>query len=140
VEVVLLILGIGYLLRGVGRHLRGGTGDLPALLVGAEAAGIITAAQRQRILAHAAEHPSGMRFGGAAWLGVFAGLFVVAGVCGVDQPISAPTPEDEGRPLPLHVEAVDEAHAEQPDRERVVVDHERRDVAHRYVPDTHRGE
>lgn len=79
IEVLLAILGIGYLMRTGGRRLRGGD-HLPTILAGAERAGIITATQREQILAHAAEHGSRGRLGGAAWLGVFAGLFVVAGV------------------------------------------------------------
>jgi hypothetical protein len=78
-EVLLLILAIAFFARrgrGVGRVRDG----LPTLLEGAASAGIITAAQREQLLAYAAEHQPGGRLGGAAWLGVFAGLFVVAGV------------------------------------------------------------
>jgi uncharacterized membrane protein len=79
-EVLLAILALGFFLRG-GRR-RGGRGpDLPATLAGAEDAGIISGAQREQILAWAAEHGGrSSRLGGATWLAVFAGLFVVAGV------------------------------------------------------------
>ena len=79
-EVVLAILALGFFLRGGRRRARGGP-DLAATLTSAEQAGIITAAQREQVLAHAAATGSlGARLGGAAWLAVFAGLFVVAGV------------------------------------------------------------
>jgi uncharacterized membrane protein len=79
VEIVLLILAVGYFAR---RGRRAPTGDaLATLLAGAAAAGIITTAQREQLVAYAATHqPQSTRLGGAAWLGVFAGLFVVAGV------------------------------------------------------------
>jgi len=76
VLVALVLLGRA----GVRRWRRPGD-ELPAVLAGAEAAGIITGEQRERILAHAAV--SGVarsRLDGARWLGIIAGLFVVAGV------------------------------------------------------------
>jgi uncharacterized membrane protein len=79
-EILLLILAVAFFARR-GRGKSGGKDALPSVLAGAETAGIITAAQREQLLAYAATHESsGGRLGGAAWLGVFAGLFVVAGV------------------------------------------------------------
>jgi uncharacterized membrane protein len=79
-EIVLLILAVAFFARR-GRGKGGGRDTLPAVLAGAESAGIITTAERERLLAYAATfEPAGGRLGGAAWLGVFAGLFVVAGV------------------------------------------------------------
>ena len=79
-EILLLILALAFFARR-GRGTTGGKDALPSVLVGAERAGIITAAQREQLLAYAATYESsGGRLGGAAWLGVFAGLFVVAGV------------------------------------------------------------
>lgn len=79
-EVLLAILALGFFLRGGRRRARGGP-DLPATLERAERAGIITAVQRDQILAQIAVSGAlGSRLGGAAWLAVFAGLFVVAGV------------------------------------------------------------
>jgi uncharacterized membrane protein len=76
--VVLVILALAFFARG--RRGRGAE-SVPAVLASAEAAGIITAAQREQILTHAAATgASSSRLGGAAWLGVFAGLFVAAGV------------------------------------------------------------
>lgn len=80
VEIALLILAVAYFGRR-GRGKAASVDALPALLQGAESAGIITAAQREQLLAFAGAHaPESARLGGAAWLGVFAGLFVVAGV------------------------------------------------------------
>ncbi len=82
VEVLLVILAVVYFARRARGH--GPAKDpLASLLSGAETAGIITAAQRDQLLAYASQHAppaSAARLGGAAWLGVFAGLFVVAGV------------------------------------------------------------
>lgn len=80
-EVLLLILAVAFFARRGGRG-RGGTDRLPALLASAERAGIITEAQRSALLAHAARavDTDPQRLGGVAWLGVFAGLFVVAGI------------------------------------------------------------
>ncbi len=79
-SLLLWIVVVGLFLRG--RRGKGSAGaDLSAVLGGAEAAGIINAEQRERILAHAAEHGAGAARGaGVAWLAIFAGLFVVAGV------------------------------------------------------------
>jgi uncharacterized membrane protein len=80
VEILVLILAVAYFAR----RGRGGSTvptALPSLLRGAEVAGIITAPQREQLLAYAgARDTASGRLGGAAWLGVFAGLFVVAGV------------------------------------------------------------
>jgi uncharacterized membrane protein len=78
-EVLLLILAVAFFARR-GRGLGRGRDPLPAMLDGATSAGIITDAQREQLLAYAATHAPAGRLGGAAWLGVFAGLFVVAGV------------------------------------------------------------
>lgn len=77
IGMLLTLVVVGVLVRGASRRWSGGA-DLAAALADAEAAGIITSVQREQILARA----GGGRFGlsGAAWLGVFAGLFVVAGV------------------------------------------------------------
>lgn len=77
-----MLIMVGFLVRAGARRWRGSGADgVPAVLASAEAAGIITAAQREQILAHAAEAgASRFRLEGAAWLGIFAGLFVVAGV------------------------------------------------------------
>src|SRR5207244_5572090 len=53
---------------------------------------------------------------------------------------SAATPQHERRALAVHVEATEEAHAEQPHRQGVVVDDHRVDVAHRRVADAYRVE
>ena len=80
VEIALLILAVAYFARR-GRGKAAAPSGLPEILSGAESAGIITAAQREQLLAYAGTHASASaRMGGAAWLGVFAGLFVVAGV------------------------------------------------------------
>jgi len=80
VEIALLILAVAFFARR-GRGKAAAPGGLPDLLSGAESAGIITAAQREQLLTYAGTHASASaRMGGAAWLGVFAGLFVVAGV------------------------------------------------------------
>ncbi len=80
-EVLLLIIAVAFFARR-GRGRRGnGPERLPAILAGAEAAGIITHDQHTALLAYAgrtAEREP--RLGGVAWLGVFAGLFVVAGI------------------------------------------------------------
>lgn len=79
---LLALLIIAFLVREGVRRRRGADEEqLPAVLARAETAGIITASQRAGILAQAAEH-GGARFRleGAAWLGIVAGLFVVAGV------------------------------------------------------------
>ena len=79
-EVLLAILALGFFLRGGRRRARGGP-DLAATLERAERTGIITGLQREAILAQASTAGAlGSRLGGAAWLAVFAGLFVVAGV------------------------------------------------------------
>ena len=80
VEVLLLILAVAYFARR-GRGGAAAPSSLPVLLRGAESAGIITATQREQLLAYAGTQESASgRLGGVAWLGVFAGLFVVAGV------------------------------------------------------------
>jgi uncharacterized membrane protein len=80
VEILLLILAVAFFARR-GRGGSTGASALPALLRGAEEAGIITATQREQLLAFAgARDTASGRLGGAGWLGVFAGLFVVAGV------------------------------------------------------------
>lgn len=79
-EVMLLLLAIAYFARrGRGKPVtKDALGDL---LAGAATAGIITPAQRDDLLAYAAKHqPSTGRLGGAGWLAVLAGLFVVTGV------------------------------------------------------------
>jgi hypothetical protein len=74
---ILVLLGL------LGRVLwgwRGGRdGDLAGLLASAETAGILTAEQRTRLLAHAAARRPPAGTSGTVWLAVFAGLFVVAG-------------------------------------------------------------
>ena len=78
--VLLGIVVLALFFRGR-RGKQGASVDLPAILAGAEAAGIISAGQREQILTHAATSGAGAaRMAGAAWLGLFAGLFVVAGV------------------------------------------------------------
>jgi uncharacterized membrane protein len=80
-QVLLVLVAVGFLFRAGSRRWRRGGDELPVVLAGAEAAGIITSEQRERILAHAAETgASRFRLDGATWLGIFAGLFVVAGV------------------------------------------------------------
>lgn len=82
VEVLLLILAVAFFARR-GRGKGEAADRWPDVLVGAERAGIITTTQHEALLAYAAGHVragTAARFGGAAWLGVFAGLFVVAGV------------------------------------------------------------
>ncbi len=80
VEIALLILAVAFFARR-GRGKAPPPDALAALLLGAESAGIITAAQREQLLTYAGTHAAATtRVGGAAWLGVFAGLFVVAGV------------------------------------------------------------
>ncbi len=80
VEILLLILAVAFFARR-GRGTGTAKHGLPELLAGAATAGIITPAQREALLAYAAtREASGGRLGGVAWLGVFAGLFVVAGV------------------------------------------------------------
>lgn len=80
VEIALLILAVAYFSRR-GRGKAAGPSSLATLLQGAESAGIITAAQREQLLAYAGTQETAHgRLAGAAWLGVFAGLFVVAGV------------------------------------------------------------
>ena len=79
-EVMLLILAVAYFARrGRGKPV---TKDaLGEMLSGAVTAGIITTAQRDALVAYGATHqPSAGRLGGAGWLAVCAGLFVVAGV------------------------------------------------------------
>lgn len=79
-EVMLLLLAIAYFARrGRGKPVtKDALGDM---LAGAATAGIITPAQRDDLLAYAAKYqPSTGRLGGAGWLAVLAGLFVVAGV------------------------------------------------------------
>jgi uncharacterized membrane protein len=78
-EVLLLILAVAFFARR-GRGVARTRDALPGVLEGAVAAGIITTAQREQLLAYAATHEPPGRLGGVAWLGVFAGLFVVAGV------------------------------------------------------------
>ncbi|MCC6849041.1 MAG: DUF2157 domain-containing protein [Deltaproteobacteria bacterium] len=77
-EVLLLVLAVAFFARR-GRGAGGAAPRWPSVLASAERAGIITGAQRTALLAHAAatEPP---RLGGVAWLGVLAGLFVVAGI------------------------------------------------------------
>jgi uncharacterized membrane protein len=80
IEVMLLIVAIAFFARR-GRGTAATKDVLPDVLAGAATAGIISAEQREALLAYAATHqPSGGRLGGAGWLAVFAGLFVVAGV------------------------------------------------------------
>lgn len=81
-EIILVLAAIGFFLRAGTRRWRGaGADSLTTVLASAEAAAIITTTQREQILAHAAEHGAArFRLEGAAWLGIFAGLFVVAGV------------------------------------------------------------
>ncbi len=78
-EVLLLILAVAFFARR-GRGVARTREALPGVLEGAVAAGIITAAQREQLMAYAAAHEPPGRLGGVAWLGVFAGLFVVAGI------------------------------------------------------------
>jgi len=77
-ELLLAILAVGFVAQNIMRRWKSGVSELPRALAGAEAAGIITKAQREQILAHAGQdrrvHPDA-----AAWLGLIAGLFVVAG-------------------------------------------------------------
>src|SRR4051794_33992082 len=78
---LLLLVALGLLGRAGFRRWRRTGDELPVVLAGAEAAGIITADQRERILAHAATSGAARsRLHGASWLGIFAGLFVVAGI------------------------------------------------------------
>jgi uncharacterized membrane protein len=78
---LLVLVALGLLARAGFRRWRRSGDELPVVLAGAEAAGIITAAQRKRILAHAAETGGARsRRHGARWVGIFAGLFVVVGV------------------------------------------------------------
>jgi len=76
--ITLVLLGL--LARALWGRRRDGGGDLPALLASAERAGIVSAEQRERLLAHAAERAPAAGPGGAVWLAIFAGLFVAAGV------------------------------------------------------------
>lgn len=77
---MLLILVVAFFARR-GRGKGATTDVLPGLLGDAAAAGIITDAQREQLLTYAATYqPAGVRLGGVAWLAVFAGAFVVAGV------------------------------------------------------------
>lgn len=77
--VVLVILALAFFSRG--RWGRRSGESVAAVLASAEAAGIITTTQREQVLAHAAATgATASRLGGAAWLGVLAGLFVAAGV------------------------------------------------------------
>ena len=78
-EVLLLILAVAFFARR-GRGLVRTRDALPGLLDGAVSAGIITTEQREQLLAYAAAHEPTGPLGGVAWLGVFAGFFVVAGV------------------------------------------------------------
>ncbi|MCC6764341.1 MAG: DUF2157 domain-containing protein [Deltaproteobacteria bacterium] len=80
-EVLLLILAVAFFARR-GRGKGGAPDRWPAVLASAERAGIITESQRAALLAHAATTAAAepQRLGGVAWLGVLAGLFVVAGV------------------------------------------------------------
>ena len=78
---LLVLLALGLLARAGFRRWRRTGDELPVVLAGAEAAGIITADQRERILTHAATSGAARsRLDGASWLGIFAGLFVVAGI------------------------------------------------------------
>ena len=78
---LLVLVALVLLARAGFRRWRRTGDELPVVLAGAEAAGIITADQRQRILAHAATSGAARsRLDGARWLGIFAGLFVVAGI------------------------------------------------------------
>lgn len=77
---MLLILALAFFARR-GRGKGGANDRWPGILLDAEQRGIITGAQRTALLAHASEVAEREpRFGGVAWLGVFAGLFVVAGI------------------------------------------------------------
>jgi hypothetical protein len=82
IGMLLTLVVVGVLMRGASRWWSGGGADLTAALVDAEAAGIITTAQREQILARvlARAGAGGGRFGlsGAAWLGVFAGRLLAA--------------------------------------------------------------
>jgi len=78
---LLVLVALGLLVRAGFKRWRRSGDELPVVLAGAEAAGIITSEQRERILAHAATTAgAGSRLDGARWLGIFAGLFVVAGI------------------------------------------------------------
>jgi uncharacterized membrane protein len=72
------------LLVVVARMLRtrrgGGAAHLRDVLAHAEAVGIVTGEQRERILALAPETARGAHLSAAVWLAIFAGLCVVAGV------------------------------------------------------------
>jgi uncharacterized membrane protein len=59
---------------------KAGGDEVDGWLASAEAAGIITAEQRGLLREHAIEHGQRKSFGGAVWLAIFAGLFVVAGI------------------------------------------------------------
>src|SRR5688572_20777569 len=79
--ILFTLLLVGLLVRAGLRRWRRSDDDLPVVLAGAEQAGIITGDQRERILAWAVSAgASRSRMDGARWLGIFAGLFVVAGV------------------------------------------------------------
>jgi hypothetical protein len=54
-EVLLVLVAVGFLFRAGSRRFRRVGDELPGVLAGAEAAGIISREQRERILAHAAE-------------------------------------------------------------------------------------
>lgn len=79
-EILLLILAVAFFSRR-GRARRGAADPWPGILVEAERRGTITEAQRTALLAQAAEAGAPQaRLAGVAWLGMFAGLFVVAGI------------------------------------------------------------
>ncbi|HYC54587.1 MAG TPA: DUF2157 domain-containing protein [Candidatus Binatia bacterium] len=79
--ILLFLLVIGLAMRGGVRRRGRSDPPLASFLVEAEQAGIITTEQRVRLLDHAAASAGrGMRMDGARWLGIMAGLFVLAGI------------------------------------------------------------